>query len=427
MNHQSPNMARAEMLISQGRFDLAQEHLHLALAEDPNDPLAHAWLAICFEEGDQLIHATDEAKKAVGLAPDEAFFHYVLARTFNARRMPKEAEFAIRQSLELDPSDSSAWSLLAGLKLQAKKYQEALEAADKGLELDPEDTGCLNVRAMSQQGLGLKLDAERTIEGALKRRPDNAFTHANMGWSMLHQGEPRKAMEHFREALRLEPNLEWARQGIIEAMKARFILYRWFLAYFLWMQRLPSNVQWGIIIGAWIASRIVRSVSKSNPELAPFLTPLLILYFAFCATSWFAVPFFNLLLRIDRFGRLVLSRAETFAANMLGLALIPTIVTGIGWAIKGGIWEDLFFAVAPFTLPVAVAGNTREGTPRRIMWGIAAAATIAGGYFTTTFLLGHPFNKPLFSFYVLSCLLSLLAANLLNTLTPGPRKGSRDA
>ena len=55
---------------------------------------------------------------------------------------------------------------------------------------------------------------------ALGRNPENAHTNANQGWSLLHGGQPGKALEHFREALRLDPDLEFARAGMVEALKA---------------------------------------------------------------------------------------------------------------------------------------------------------------------------------------------------------------
>lgn len=418
MQPTSPNMARAELLMSQGRYDIAEEHVRLALSEDPDNPLPHAWLALCFSRREQFSPATDEARRAVGLEPSEPFYHYILASIFNSRGMPKESEEAVRQALELDPSESSYWGLLASLKLQAKKYKESLEAAERGLECDAEDGTCLNVRAMAQQGLGLKADAERTIEGALRRRPDDPITHANMGWSLLHQSQPARAMEHFREALRLEPGMEWARTGIVEAMKARFFVYRWILAYFLWMQRLPSNLQWGLVLGALVASRIVRALGKTYPAAEPYLGVLLILYFVFCATTWLAVPLFNLILRLDRFGRLVLSKSESFAANMLGLALIPAIVSAVGWGVQGGTWEERFFITAPACIPVALAATCREGLPRRLMWGIAAIVVVWAGWMLAMTLSPGPLTLPYFSVYAMVCFFSPLLSNLLNTLTP---------
>ena len=95
------------------------------------------------------------------------------------------------------------------------------------------------------------------------------------------QGNPLKAMEHFREALRLDPEMEWARAGIVEAMKARNFVYRWMLAYFLWMARLDSRVRWGLVIGAPGGEQPhLAAGGGRTPALAPLLLPILFAYFA---------------------------------------------------------------------------------------------------------------------------------------------------
>ena len=114
------------------------------------------------------------------------------------------------------------------------------------------------------------------------------------------------ALEHFREALRLDPELDWARAGIVEAMKARHFIYRIFLKYLNWMSRLTSQVQWVILVGAYVAYRYGSHLASENPSAYSWLWPVLILYIAFALLTWFAAPLFNLLLRVNRFGRLAL-------------------------------------------------------------------------------------------------------------------------
>ena len=68
------------------------------------------------------------------------------------------------------------------------------------------------------------------------RDPDDAFSHANQGWTLLEQGNRKKAMEHFRESLRLDPTNGWAQAGLVEAIKAGNPVYAVMLKYFLWIQ-----------------------------------------------------------------------------------------------------------------------------------------------------------------------------------------------
>ena len=107
---------------------------------------------------------------------------------------------------------------------------------------------------------------------------------------------PKKAAEHFREALRLDPQNDWARRGIIEALKARHFIYALMLKYFLWMARFSRGGQMGILLAAYFGNRILAGVAHANPNLAPWILPLRILYVAFALMTWLAYPLFNLCL-----------------------------------------------------------------------------------------------------------------------------------
>src|SRR5438876_7808655 len=122
--------------------------------------------------------------------------------------------------------------------------------------------------------LGRKAEAGTTIDAALARNPDSAVTHANQGWTLLEKGEPKKALEHFREALRLDPENEWARHGIVEALKARNVIYGLMLRHFLWMSKLSPAAQWGVILGGYFLNRMLGTAAKTSPDLAPWLLPI---------------------------------------------------------------------------------------------------------------------------------------------------------
>lgn len=106
---------------------------------------------------------------------------------------------------------------------------------------------------------------------------------------------------------------------MLEALKTRNPVYRFLLAYFLWMGRQSSKMQWTFIIGTLFAQRILRVTAEKSPGLAVFIWPVLILFYGFIYLSWVAVPLFNLLLRLNRFGRLVLSREERRVSNWFAL------------------------------------------------------------------------------------------------------------
>ncbi len=222
----SSHLQRAQLLIGQERHEQAVAELQQHLAEHPNNPVVHALLAICLSERQRFDDATTAARTAIHLGPDVAFTHYALASVMCDRNRFGEAQQAIEEAIRLDPDDANYYATLARVHFALSRWSPALAAADQGLACAAENVACANLRAMGLGKLGRKTQAGATIDAALARNPENALTHANQGWTLLEKREPVKAMEHFREALRLDPQLDWARSGIVEAMKARNFIYR---------------------------------------------------------------------------------------------------------------------------------------------------------------------------------------------------------
>jgi len=378
----NPNLERALLLYQQSRHELAEAELRQALAADPQDSYAHALLALCLTEREKFQDATAEAQQAIHLAPDFPFAHYAHARVLYARDRHDEARAAIEEAIRLDSENADYYSLLAGIDFDDKRWQDALNAAELGLRIDSEHVGCTNLRAMAMVKLGRKAEAGATIDAALAKNPDNAFTHANQGWTLLEHGDPKKALEHFREALRLDPENDWARQGIVEALKARNIIYAVMLKYFLWMSRFSPRVQWAIILGGYFGNRLLSGLAASNPGLAPWLMPLRILYVAFALMTWVADPLFNLMLRLNRFGRLALSREQTIASNWFGACVLLALLGLVGSLMNGfdidRPWMASLLVFGFLLLPLSATFKCREGWPRNAMAIYTAIMASAG-------------------------------------------------
>ena len=367
---------RSTLLLEQGRYDLAEKELRRRLAEDHQDALAHSLLAFCLMKQERLPEAEREAREAVGLAPDEAYSHFHLGQVLDQRDRLDPAAAAFQEAIRLDPEEADYLAALASIRVQQRRWDEALTAVEQGLELDPDHAGCTNLRAMILTHTGKTGEAHSTLDDALARDPDNAFTHANRGWTLLRESRPKEAIEHFREALRLDPTLEYARIGIVEAMKARNPVYRPILRFFLWMGSLQGRTQMWLILGLFFGMRVIRQVARSQPSLAPFLYPVIFLYLVFVLLTWVADPLFNLLLRLDRFGRLALSREQIQASNwfggVLGLALVA-LVAGLAGS------ETLLFVAlgaGALILPVTAVFRCRPGWPRWAMIGYTALLVV---------------------------------------------------
>jgi len=372
------HFVRGSLLFSQRRYDLAVEELRLALAEDPENAQAHSFLGICLSELGRYGEAEREAGEGIARAPDQPLPHYAMAVVLMSRRRPEEALRAAEEAVRLDPADADHHCLRAQVLFALRRWPDALAAAERGLEQDAEHAGCANFRAMALVKLGRKDEAGRTLDAALARDPEDALSHANQGWALVERGEIPKALEHFKEALRLDPELEYARAGIVEALKARNFLYRWMLRYFLWMNRLSGKAQWGIVIGGYLGYRLLDGLADANPRAAPFLRPVVWAYVAFALLTWLARPFFDLLLRLNRFGRLALSREQTAASNAVGACLLLALGALAGHFLVSPAFlpAALFFGL--LLIPVAGTFRVPEGWPRRLMLGVLGVFLLMG-------------------------------------------------
>lgn len=384
----SQRIQRARMLMMRSRFDMAEKELGLALAESPSDAMAHAMMAMCLTEREKFDPAVEHAQQAVASDPELPFAHFVLGLVWKVRGYLDRAEKAIHEALRLDPAESRCYNLLAEIRIEQSRWAEAVEAAEQTLGIDPEDTTAINLRAFALRQMGRGEVSEAELHGALRLAPEDATTHANLGWNHLRSGNRDEAMRHFREALRLDPELDWARHGVVETLKAHNIFYRQMLKYFLWMQSLGRAGQWRVLLGAWIGYIIVRRVADAVPAAKPWLLPLIFGYLAFALSTILAVPLFNLALHLHPFGRLALSRDERHGSYWTGGFLLGLVFAGACYFFFP---TDYVLSLAAFSglmlIPVGVTSQISGPQPRRWMILYTVLVGVAGLGATMYFLV----------------------------------------
>lgn len=326
---------RSQVLLNQGRYDLAEKELRLALSLDPDYASAHALLAMCLSEKKQHSEAIQAIGKAIALSPDYAGFHYIYAGILREQRKLDAAKDAILEALRLDPEDADFYARLACIQYDQTKYAEALKSTEQGLRIDAEHVWSMNMRLLTLLELGQIADAEAEVNSTLAIAPEHPFPHTVKGWVLLHQTRIPEAMHSFREALRIQPDQEWARLGLLEALKARNWLYRLILRIDLWRSRLTT------------AQRAVFVALLIIPQTrALFL--LLLLFIGL------AKYLFTFLLWFDPYGRLALNQKE-IAQNKWVLAIFLSLICNI---LLYGTTRQLVWAfIIPSILPVVYCVN----------------------------------------------------------------------
>jgi tetratricopeptide (TPR) repeat protein len=339
-------LEKAHILYQQKRYPEAEKIFAELISLDPTNAQLLGMYGDVLRELDKTDLAEKMINNAIGLAPQMDVLHYKKALVLISKEKYDAAEDSLERAININPEESGYFSAWALIKLERKQFKKALELANQALELDPEDILALNSRSSAQLKLNKKDESARTIEGALREDPNNAFTHANYGWNLLEKGDHKKALTHFSESLKLDPNFTLAQAGMMQALKARYVFYRLFLKYVFWMGKLTAKYQWMVIIGFYLLFRFLRGVADANEALQPFITPILIIMGLMAFSTWIMAPVSNLFLRLNKYGQHLLDKHEKMSSNFVG-------ISGLVFAI--GI--ILFFTTGDMRwMPVAVFG-----------------------------------------------------------------------
>ncbi|MCW3060850.1 MAG: Tetratricopeptide 2 repeat protein [Capsulimonas sp.] len=359
----NPHLRRAQLFLQQSRNENALAEIGEALATDPRDPFAHAFRALALAALARDPEALDAARQAVHCGPDLPYPHYVLACILEEQGKLADAERAIGEALRLSSADPDLYARLGQIHIRRKRWASALDASESGLRVDADHTACAQIRAVALYHLGRKLEAEDALKAVLAHDPENSASHAQQGWICLERKDQKQALTHFREALRLNPESATARQGMVEALRARYRLYRIVLSYFLWIDRFGVPVRLGILLGAWLAACGALAVAHSTPHSRPLLLPAIILYILFVVLTWTAQPLFDLLLRLDPAGRIALTRNQVAASSWVGLCLLCAIGSALLWLATNSSWP--LIGVIGFPLLTILVGQSAARNIRR--------------------------------------------------------------
>jgi tetratricopeptide (TPR) repeat protein len=128
----------ARVLLQSGDPALAEKEVRAALSQDPNDALSHCLLALCLDRLNRLDEATNEAKRAVELAPDLAFAQraYSVALVRNGAQLDLALK-AIQEAVRLDPTEPSYRNWLATINRILDQRQGATQTPSDAHDVVP--------------------------------------------------------------------------------------------------------------------------------------------------------------------------------------------------------------------------------------------------------------------------------------------------
>ncbi|MFT3844888.1 MAG: tetratricopeptide repeat protein [Lacibacter sp.] len=328
MEPDKKHISRAELLLEQGRISGAVKELKNALQQEPGNAYVYALFARCHYANSEYSEGLEKIQQAISLEPDEAYYFYLRGFAYYHMNQLAMATTELNKAISLYPYHAEYFGLYAFVLLDDRKYELALQKANEGLELDPENITSLNARARALNKLKRTDEAVETMQDALSNAPESDFTHVTIGFNHLERGLHKEAQKHFREALRLSPNLHSAKEGLKESLKANFPPYRFLLQLGFWLAEKGQGFRIGFTIGLYILFRFVTRMAASTPGIRWVLVPFIILYLLYVSFSWIGSSVANFMLLFHRDGKYILNKWEKYTAIAIAGLLLSGIILG---------------------------------------------------------------------------------------------------
>jgi Tfp pilus assembly protein PilF len=369
---------RAYLLYQQRRFSQSEDILNQALTQDPNSISCLHLLA-------EVNLAQDDPKKAkhfidiaLGLSPSMALLYATKARIMLDVERYDEAEELLKEAISLNAQEPQNYAMLAHVSLSRKRYKEAEQLAEKALSLDPANLLALNVKSTSQLKQNKRAASEETLKGALGENPEDSYTHTNYGWNKLEIGDHKAALEHFKEALRYDPNNSYAQAGMMQALQARYFIYRWFLKYQFWLGNMGAKYQWFFIIGFYLGTRAISYTAETVPALEPFLTPVVVLLALIALSTWVIGPVSQLLFSFNKYAKFLLNTKEKQAVIFTAVCILVSL-SGVAGYLLLDDFRFLMLAIAGLILMIPWSMFYMETKPALMMPLAAGIMTLIAG------------------------------------------------
>ena len=378
-------LIRAHALMDRSRYQDAATWLQRGIEADPNSAECFSFLALCWMNLDEKQKdAVVAARRAVSLEPESPLAHGVLALTLLHQAKDgqddiiKEALASAQQATQLDPDSCFAHATLARLYLKLHRWPQAESAARRALELDTTDASAAEILSVALLQQGKHETNDELVRQQLEQHAEEDSAHSSAGWNALQKGDYRKANEHFMEALRLNPNHEGARLGLVESFRSRSWFYRSLLQFNSFLSRLTEGRQTAIWLGGYLAYRLLYSFLRDR---APGVASLL-------AGCWLLLVFWttlarglsSLLMLLDRFARQCLKPIEKWEGIVVGgMAVLALVLFGASFVL--GKWVQVF-ALALFlgALPAASAFNNDHYIGKYFYWAVAGFCIVCAFY-----------------------------------------------
>ena len=201
-------LADGNQLLRRRNSKAAMEKFQNAVELDPDNYLAHYFLAVVYREENNYDEALASVDRSIELNPEYPKAHLVKGKIYLKLKNIPEAQTAFQQAIELDENYIDAWNNLGNLYYQTKQYEEAIPAYKKVIELKPDyATAYANLGAI-EVALKEYSEAIKYLNQAVELRGSSYTSWYRLAQANNYQGKCAEAKEAAQSTLRIKAN--WA-------------------------------------------------------------------------------------------------------------------------------------------------------------------------------------------------------------------------
>jgi Flp pilus assembly protein TadD len=310
------------------RHDEALRLLDHILSTRPHDSKCLGFRAVSLAALDRLEEAAESARLSIECAPESSFGYFCKAKVLICKGDPFGARKAARRAIELAPSNSDNFAVLASTYVATQNWRKVLDTLDAGLRLDPTNRAGLFLKATSLRNLGKSDEATEALRSLLTFHPNFA-----PGVALLEEGNweaPRSEIP-IAGALQLDPQSGYARSVARSEILRRSRLTSWIAS----VQGLMMRVGMPRIIGAIIPTAIVVHLGSRmirGEPLESVIRLVSITYGIVTFAVFFSYSIGEIRLRFHTTGRWVMSRLQRIQAEVCLSGCVTALL-----ALAGGL------------------------------------------------------------------------------------------
>lgn len=178
----------------------------------------------CMQRGRRLMGARDypaaieQLKIVLEIAPSDPNLRRTIGWAYMATRQIDSAIEHLSEAVRLQDDFVQARIMLGFLMMRTNQLDQALDQYEQAIKHDPQNAGAHAGLAMVLAQRGDIDEAILACEKAAALDPDSADTHIVWGGALEQRGDMERAAEHYREALRVQPNHREADRRLREVM-----------------------------------------------------------------------------------------------------------------------------------------------------------------------------------------------------------------